>query len=75
MIDGIEVLDALERVPVKGKKYKPTVDIEISGVTIHSNPIADALVPLPTVAASTSGPASGGAASSGAGAASSSAAT
>lgn len=39
VIDGFEVLDAIERVPV-GKKNRPTTDITLNSVTIHANPLA-----------------------------------
>jgi len=42
VIDGTDTtLDSMERVPVNNKN-KPLNEIEITGVTIHSNPIADA---------------------------------
>ncbi|CAM9949464.1 unnamed protein product [Discosporangium mesarthrocarpum] len=41
LIDGMDVLDAMEKVPV-GKKDRPTVDIILKSVTIHANPIASA---------------------------------
>ena len=46
MLDGWEVLDAMERLPVMGgpKKsqvYKPMKPPVIEGVTIHANPLAD----------------------------------
>lgn len=40
VIDGIDVLDVIEKAPV-GKKERPTVDIVIKHVTIHANPIAE----------------------------------
>lgn len=40
VIDGLDVLDSMEKVPV-GKKERPVTDILIKGVTIHANPIAD----------------------------------
>ncbi|CAM9647983.1 unnamed protein product [Phaeothamnion confervicola] len=39
VIDGIDVLDAMERSPV-GKKDRPTTDIRLNTVTIHANPLA-----------------------------------
>mmetsp|Transcript_8465 Transcript_8465/g.14191 ORF Transcript_8465/g.14191 Transcript_8465/m.14191 type:complete len:161 (+) Transcript_8465:84-566(+) len=39
VIDGMDVLDAIERVPV-GKKDRPTTDILIQSVIIHANPFA-----------------------------------
>jgi peptidyl-prolyl cis-trans isomerase-like 3 len=41
VIDGYDVLDAIEKSPV-GKKNKPLQDIVIKTVTMHANPIADA---------------------------------
>ncbi|CAK9300896.1 unnamed protein product [Gordionus sp. m RMFG-2023] len=40
VIDGFDVLDLLEKVPVNDKN-RPKQDIHIKYVTIHSNPIAD----------------------------------
>eukprot|EP00598_Pedospumella_elongata_P003200 CAMPEP_0184972948 /NCGR_PEP_ID=MMETSP1098-20130426/4869_1 /TAXON_ID=89044 /ORGANISM="Spumella elongata, Strain CCAP 955/1" /LENGTH=148 /DNA_ID=CAMNT_0027495351 /DNA_START=112 /DNA_END=558 /DNA_ORIENTATION=+ len=40
IIDGIDILDALEKVPVVGKKSKPEQDIRIEEITIHANPLA-----------------------------------
>ncbi len=39
MIDGFEVLDAIEKVPV-GNKNRPIIDIVIKKVIIHANPLA-----------------------------------
>lgn len=39
LIDGFETLDKLEKEAV-GKNNRPLNDIEISGVTVHYNPIA-----------------------------------
>ena len=39
VIDGLAVLDAMERVPV-GKKNRPTEEILIKGCTVHANPLA-----------------------------------
>lgn len=41
MIDGMDVLDAMEKTPV-GKKNRPVTDIVLKSVTIHANPFADA---------------------------------
>eukprot|EP01135_Chromosphaera_perkinsii_P000810 Nk52_evm98s151 gene=Nk52_evmTU98s151 len=41
VIDGFEVLDALEKVPVDGKN-RPLNAVYLNRVTIHANPIADA---------------------------------
>ena len=41
LIDGMDTLDAIEKVPVKGKKNRPVTDIVIKSITIHANPIAD----------------------------------
>lgn len=40
VIDGLETLDAMEKVPV-GNKNRPLADIVIEKVTIHANPLAD----------------------------------
>jgi peptidyl-prolyl cis-trans isomerase-like 3 len=40
VIDGFETLDALEKLPVNEKNYRPEVDVRIRSVTIHANPIA-----------------------------------
>ncbi|CAH1975764.1 unnamed protein product [Acanthoscelides obtectus] len=40
VIDGLETLDELEKVPVNPKNFKPVNDIRINSVTIHANPIA-----------------------------------
>jgi peptidyl-prolyl cis-trans isomerase-like 3 len=42
VIDGADTtLDSMERVPVNNKN-RPLNEIKVTGVTIHSNPIADA---------------------------------
>jgi len=41
VIDGIEVLDELEHIPVDEKTFRPKYDIKIKNVTIHANPIAE----------------------------------
>jgi peptidyl-prolyl cis-trans isomerase-like 3 len=40
IIDGHNTLDAIERVPVAGKKHRPVDDILIKNITIHANPLA-----------------------------------
>ncbi|CAH1118984.1 unnamed protein product [Phaedon cochleariae] len=40
VIDGLETLDELEKVPVNPKNFRPVSDIRINSVTIHSNPLA-----------------------------------
>jgi peptidyl-prolyl cis-trans isomerase-like 3 len=40
VIDGFDVLDDLEKLPVNPKNHKPLVDRRITSVTIHANPIA-----------------------------------
>lgn len=42
VIDGLDVLDILEKVPAAEKTYRPTRDITFKGTTIHANPFADA---------------------------------
>ena len=39
VIDGLEVLEAMEKVPV-GKKNRPLADIKIETIVIHANPLA-----------------------------------
>jgi cyclophilin family peptidyl-prolyl cis-trans isomerase len=39
VIDGMDTLDYMEKVPVD-KKYRPTQEIKIKSVTIHANPLA-----------------------------------
>jgi peptidyl-prolyl cis-trans isomerase-like 3 len=39
---GWDTLDKMERVPVKGKKYRPQEDMSILNTTIHANPFAEA---------------------------------
>ncbi|ESN93630.1 hypothetical protein HELRODRAFT_180721 [Helobdella robusta] len=41
VIDGIEVLDTLENVPVKENSYRPITDVKIRSVSIHANPFAN----------------------------------
>jgi peptidyl-prolyl cis-trans isomerase-like 3 len=40
VIDGWEVLDAMEKVPT-GKKDRPLADIVLENLTIHANPLVD----------------------------------
>ena len=40
VIGGWDTLDAMEKVPVIGKKHRPATDITIKSVTIHANPFA-----------------------------------
>ncbi|KAJ3142850.1 Peptidyl-prolyl cis-trans isomerase-like 3 [Geranomyces variabilis] len=42
VIDGFDSLDSLEKVPVD-EKSRPLQDVRIRTVTIHANPIADAV--------------------------------
>lgn len=39
VIDGMDVLDKLEKVPT-GAKDRPLQDVKVEGVTIHANPLA-----------------------------------
>lgn len=39
VIDGWEVLDAMERIPV-GKKSRPLTEIKLESIIIHANPLA-----------------------------------
>jgi len=43
VIDGLDTLDVMERVPVNPKN-RPLKEIVLNKVTIHANPIADAAV-------------------------------
>ncbi|TFK27505.1 cyclophilin-like protein [Coprinopsis marcescibilis] len=43
VIDGLDTLDSMERVPVNNKN-RPLQEIKVSSVTIHANPIADAVL-------------------------------
>ena len=40
VIHGFEILDVMERQPVKGKKFRPVNEIILKKVTIHANPLA-----------------------------------
>ncbi|XP_061859087.1 peptidyl-prolyl cis-trans isomerase-like 3 isoform X2 [Colius striatus] len=40
VIDGLETLDELEKLPVNEKTYRPLNDVRIKDVTIHANPFA-----------------------------------
>jgi peptidyl-prolyl cis-trans isomerase-like 3 len=40
LIDGMDTLDALERLPVD-EKHRPKQAVQIRSVTIHANPIAE----------------------------------
>ncbi|XP_074858246.1 peptidyl-prolyl cis-trans isomerase-like 3 isoform X1 [Carettochelys insculpta] len=40
VIDGLETLDELEKLPVNEKTYRPLNDVHIKDVTIHANPFA-----------------------------------
>lgn len=39
VIDGLDVLDAFEKIPV-GKKNRPLTDIKLERIIIHANPLA-----------------------------------
>jgi peptidyl-prolyl cis-trans isomerase-like 3 len=39
VIDGMEVLDKMEKVPV-GAADRPVNDIKLESITIHANPLA-----------------------------------
>ncbi|XP_033110115.1 peptidyl-prolyl cis-trans isomerase-like 3 isoform X2 [Anneissia japonica] len=41
VIDGLDTLDELEKLPVNEKNYRPLERVCISNITIHANPIAD----------------------------------
>ncbi|CAN0133243.1 unnamed protein product [Bubo scandiacus] len=40
VIDGLETLDELEKLPVNEKTYRPLNDVRIKDLTIHANPFA-----------------------------------
>lgn len=40
VIDGFDILDELEKLPVNPKTYKPLTDTKLNSVTIHANPMA-----------------------------------
>ncbi|KAJ3500562.1 hypothetical protein NMY22_g19220 [Coprinellus aureogranulatus] len=43
VIDGFDTLEAMEKVPVNNKN-RPLQEIKLERVTIHANPIADAVI-------------------------------
>jgi peptidyl-prolyl cis-trans isomerase-like 3 len=40
VIDGLEVLDELEKMPINTKNFRPLTDSRINKITIHANPLA-----------------------------------
>ncbi|XP_015222216.1 peptidyl-prolyl cis-trans isomerase-like 3 [Lepisosteus oculatus] len=40
VIDGLETLDELEKLPVNEKTFRPLNDVRIKDVTMHANPFA-----------------------------------
>ena len=40
VVGGARVLDALEAVPVEGKKFRPAAEVRVERVTVHANPFA-----------------------------------
>lgn len=40
IIDGLETLDELEKLPVNEKTFRPLTETRIKDVTIHANPFA-----------------------------------
>lgn len=40
VIDGLETLDELEKLPVNVKSFRPLADTKLNSVTIHANPFA-----------------------------------
>ncbi|XP_068924851.1 peptidyl-prolyl cis-trans isomerase-like 3 isoform X8 [Petaurus breviceps papuanus] len=40
VIDGLETLDELEKLPVNEKTFRPLNDVHIKDITIHANPFA-----------------------------------
>lgn len=47
VIDGLDVLDAMERTAVD-EKHRPKAAILLERITIHANPIADQMIVYPT---------------------------
>lgn len=47
VIDGMEVLDQIEKVPV-GKKDRPLSEIKLNSITMHANPLADQDIVYPS---------------------------
>ncbi|XP_035684109.1 peptidyl-prolyl cis-trans isomerase-like 3 [Branchiostoma floridae] len=41
VIDGLDTLDELEKLPVEERTYRPLSDVRVSDITIHANPFAD----------------------------------
>lgn len=40
IIDGLETLDELEKLPVNEKSFRPLTETRIKDVTLHANPFA-----------------------------------
>lgn len=40
IIDGLETLDELEKLPVNEKTFRPLTETRIKDVTLHANPFA-----------------------------------
>uniref|UniRef100_H3B673 Peptidyl-prolyl cis-trans isomerase n=1 Tax=Latimeria chalumnae TaxID=7897 RepID=H3B673_LATCH len=40
VIDGLETLDELEKLPVNEKTFRPLTEVRIKDITIHANPFA-----------------------------------
>lgn len=40
VIDGLDTLDELEKLPVNEKTFRPLNDVHVKDVTIHANPFA-----------------------------------
>ncbi len=41
LIDGMDTLNELEKLPVNEKTYRPEYEVKIKNVIIHANPIAE----------------------------------
>ena len=41
VIDGFDVLDDLEKLPVNEKNFRPHDKVYINDIQIHANPLAD----------------------------------
>lgn len=40
VIDGLDTLDELEKLPVNEKTFRPLNDVHVKDITIHANPFA-----------------------------------
>jgi peptidyl-prolyl cis-trans isomerase-like 3 len=47
VIDGFDTLSLIEKTPVDAK-HRPLTDVQLKGVLIHANPLADRMMVYPT---------------------------